>query len=152
MNKNSKKTYENNAGTVVSSMAVASITNPDYKSRDEVIAQMNNIIDTYNQYITNLDGFQDLNGGNPNNYIPDAGSITGLGSLVNITISNLLSIALNSKQERVIYCEADTNMIVLAHRLYGLDDNSINDFITTNSIGINEMIQIKKGRKIVWYI
>lgn len=152
--KETKKSYETNGGTIVSSIAVASVTKMDYNNRKDVIFIIEQILDTYNQYLTDLDSFQTDNGGEPDSYMPDANSLIGLGELINFTVASLFVIGLNSKQERAIYCETDTNLIMLAHRLYGLlpDDSTIETLRANNEIGLNELIQIKKGRKILYYV
>jgi len=152
--KATKKDYETNGGTVVSALAVTTVTNMDYANRNDVIGTIENILDTYNQYLADLDSFQTDNGGEPDSYIPDADSLIGLSALINFTVSSLFVIGLNSKQERAIYCETDTNLIILAHRLYGLlpDDSTIETLRANNEMGLNELIQIKKGRRVIYYV
>lgn len=151
-----KKIYENNAGALITAMSQTS-ANPqpdDYGNRSEVYASVTTVLDAHNQYLLDLDGFQTDNGGTEQSYIPDADSMMALNSLVNYTVSNLFDIALNSKQERIVTLESDTNLILVAHRFYGIDDSdkSIDILIKNNNIGINEMLGVKKGRKIIYYI
>ncbi len=153
---NAKKLYENNAAALVSAMAVAA-ANPledDYGNRSKVISVVERIIGQYNLYISDLDDLQTPNGGLPDSFIPDASSLIALNNLMNYTISNLFNIALNAKQERTIYLEADSNLLILAHRFYGLDveDKTLTELIMNNNIGLSEMLQIKKGRKLVYYV
>ncbi len=156
INRSSKKIYEVNAGTLISSLCIAAI-NPlvgDYGNRNAVLFIVEQIITNYNNYLLDLDSLQTDNGGSPTSYIPDAGSLIGLSLLVSNTVSSLFTIALSSKQERSIICEKDTNIIILTHRLYSLDpfDNNINELMLNNNIGLYELTQIKKGREIVYYI
>lgn len=151
-----KKIYESNVGIVVSTMALA-VANPiegDYANRPEVISRIEEILAVYNEYIENLDVLQTDNGGSPDSYIPDAGSIIALNDLINFAISNLFDIALNTRQERSILLEKDSNVILITHRIYGLDidDTLIDQLINNNNIGINELLQLKKGREILYYI
>lgn len=152
--KSDKKIYENNAGTLISTMALASITNPDYKNRNDVILIIEVIINNYNTFIDDLDDIQSLNNGTTISYVPDADSIYQLSSLINFTISNLFDISITAKQERSLYTEKDTNLILLAHRVYGLtpDDATIVKLMNDNSITLNEILTIKKDKKIVWYV
>jgi len=152
----SKKIFEFNGGGLVSAMAFAS-TQPldkDYSSRSKVYQVVGQLVNAYNAYKSKLDLLQSYNGGSVGAFIPDADSLISLNLLMNFTVSNLFSIALNSKQERSFYLENDTNLIILAHRLYGLkeDDSTIDTLIETNNIGLNEMLLLKKGRKIVYYV
>lgn len=152
--RNDKKTYENNQGVMIATMAQAAVTNYDYANTNDVLTITETIMDTYNEYVADLDNLQTPNGADENSYIPDQSSMNALNELVNYTISNLLSIAINSKQERFIYCEEDTNLINLTHRFYGLlpDDSTLQQMADTNNIGLNEYLQIRKGRKIVYYV
>jgi len=68
--------------------------------------------------------------------------------------SELFEIAISAQQERSILCDSDTNVILLAHRFYGLliDDSTIQRVMDNNSIGLSEILDIKKGRKILYYV
>lgn len=151
-----KKIYENNAGAIISTMAASSATPipRDYANRMEVLAIIELIIDNYNIYIDDLDSLQTENGGQVDSYIPDADSLIALNNLINFTLANLYIIALGTKQERSIILENDSNVILLTHRFYGLDpdDANIDTFMNQNQIGINELFQVKKGKKIIYYV
>ena len=149
-----KKIFENNAGITVAAICAGSVTSPDYKNRNDVVAIIDQLTDVYNTYVADLDSIQSDNGGTSDSYIPNADSLIALNNLVNFTLSNLYDIALNSKQERIIYAEDDTNVILLAHRFYGLlpDDSTIQQIIDNNNIGLNEMLSIRKGREIIYYV
>jgi len=149
-----KKTYENNAGFIIATMAQAAVTNIDYTNRIAVLDVMDIISIHYDQFIEDLDTLSSLNGGSPDSYIPDAQSMSDLSDLINLTLSNLIIISLDSRQERVHITDKNTNIILLAHRLYGLeeDDSTLQDIINDNDIGINELLQVMKGRKIIYYV
>jgi hypothetical protein len=149
-----KKIFENNTGCIISAIAMASVTSPDYLNNRDVLAISDLITDAYDTYVEDLDGLQSDNGGSPDSYMPDANSMIGLNNIINFTLSNLFDIALNSKQERSIILEDDSNIILLAHRFYGLnqEDTTIDDLMNQNEIGLNEILSIRKGRKIVYYV
>jgi hypothetical protein len=154
--KNGKKIYENQGGSLISAMALAS-SKPragDYTNANSVLSVVDLLILNYNNYITDLDGLQTANGGNTTSFIPDANSLIGLNSLINFTVSNLFSIALKAKQERSIMLDKDSNWVLLTHRLYGIDrsDKNIDELMNNNEAGLNEMLQVKKGRKVVYYL
>lgn len=152
--KSQKKVYENNGGVLVSGMCQASVTDYSYANRDEVLETIDKITGAHDQYLEDLDGIQDETANAPESYIPDAGSQQDLSDLVSFTIGNLFDIAKNAKQQRSLYLEDDSNVVLLAHRFYGLlaDDSTIDTFIATNKIGLDELIQVKKGRLITYYI
>ena len=154
---NLKLLYENNIAAIVSAMCVASVTNPttaDYRSRGDVLQLIDYISTAYNNYTANLNTLQTDNGGSPDSYIPDFYSQQQLNTLVKFTVSNLFAIAANSKQQRTYTTETNTNAILMAYQFYGLqsDDSTITQVMSDNSIGLNEMLQIKKGRKLIYYV
>lgn len=153
-NKGDKKIYENNAGSTVSSFALAAITNPDYENRNDVASVIQQVQYYYNQYLSDLDSLQDETASSPDSYVPDAETLIALNDLINFTLANLSDIAINSKQERAFILESDSNLIMIAHRLYGLqsDDSTINSIMSQNNITLNELLSVRKGRKIVYYI
>ncbi len=151
-----KKIYEQNAGSLISAMGLA-IANPlsnDFKNATDVLVLIDPILNSYNSFIEDLDSVQTDNGGSPDSFIPDANSLIALNSLVNYAVSNLFTIALSARQERSIVLDTDSNWVVLAHKLYGPDntDNNISELIENNQGGLYEMIQIKKGRRIIYYL
>jgi len=153
---NSKSIYETNAGSIVGAMINATV-NPienDYGSTKDVLNAIESVMNIYNQYIENLDFLQTGTGGDPESFIPDYNSQSALNTLVNYAVSQLFNIALTSKQERTLILEADSNVLLLAHRFYGLNvnDSTIDAFIAQNNIGSNEYLIIKKGRKLVYFI
>jgi hypothetical protein len=151
-----KKIYENNAASLISSMAATAATpqTSDYGNRNDVLNTITPINEAFDSYLTDLDALQNANGGSVDSYIPDPNSLILLNDLVNFTISNLFAIALGAKQERSILLEDDSNAIILTHRFYGLDqqDLNLNLFISQNNVGLNELLLIKKGRKIIYYV
>lgn len=148
--------YMSNGACILSSMCL-SVINPlisDFSSRKDVIDTIDILILSNNLFIETLNENQSTNGNSLDSFIPDAAAIFSLNAVLNFTISNLFDIALNAKQERTFILEEDSNWILLAHRLYGLkaDDSTINELIRNNNAGLNEMLQVKKNRKIVYYI
>jgi hypothetical protein len=154
--KSSKCVYEMYGATAITGMCLSATTNTGeaYTYRPDVIDVINLVITAYNGYINNLDLLQSDYGGNVDSYIPNPNGITKLNNLVHTTISLLMTIANSAKQERVFYTTEPTNSISLTHKLYGmsLDDSTLDLFMKSNAIGITEMLNIKVGRKITYYI
>jgi hypothetical protein len=150
-----KINYEHVGGTLVSSMANNAIATPsDYKTKKDVLQQIETIQDIHSSFMTDLDGLQTANAGSEDSYIPNESIISSITDLINFTIANLYQIALSKKQERIVLLEDDSNIIILAHRFYGLlvDDSTITQFMENNNICQNEMLQIRKGRLLSFYI
>lgn len=153
---NEKKIFENNKGEVINTL-IQAITTPqdgDYDSAMDVLFIIEQSISIYNQFIDELQGLQSPDGYQPGSYLPNAEFLESLSYSFNYAVSNLFEIALNAGQERTIILEDDSNVVLLTHRFYGLeqDDSTLNKFISTNNITLDETIQIKKGRKIVYYV
>lgn len=149
-----KKLYENNAGTAISTMCLASVTNigADYTTRTAVVAIVQTILNNYSQYIDNLDALSTDNGGEPDSYIPDADSVNAISSLVNYTVEQLLIIAANAKQQQTYILPEDDNVTTLAYTLYGsAADDIVDQLIADNGIYYTELLLIRKGREIIYY-
>lgn len=154
--RDSKKIYEAMAGTVITTTVLSSVTNIGnaYINRTDVLDMIDAIYQLHNDYIADLDTLQTDNGGSPDSFIADATSLISISSLVGYAITELIAYAGNSRQERSIYLEEDSNVILLAQRFYGLtaDDSTIDYVIETNKIQLKEMLEVKKGRKLVYYV
>jgi hypothetical protein len=154
---NEKRIYQAQGSAMVSSMALAAATPQtasEYGNMQAALDIAETLLNNYNQFLEDLDGLQTDNGGLPESYIPDPEPLIGLNDLISFTVSNLFDIALEAKQERAIILEEDSNAILLTHRFYGLDaaDELLDYFIATNQLGLNELLQIRKGRKIFYYV
>jgi len=151
-----KQQYEANAGATISGLffAVSMPMDGDYQKRSDVLDVVDTILYVYNTYVSDLDSLQTDNNGSPTSYVPSFGGLLSLGQLVNFTLSNLFDIAINAKQERTLIVDTDTNLVLLTHRIYGLDatDANIEYLKQTNGIGLNEILQIRKNRKILYYV
>ena len=155
-NFNEKKIFENNSGSLINTL-VQAISNPienDYQSAVDVYYIIQVSINLYNEWIVVLQELQSVNGYEQGAYLPNAEFLESIQYSFNYAISNLFIIGLNAQQERIIYLENDSNIIEETHRFYGLDQEDVNlqKFIKTNNIGLNETLELKKGRKLVYYI
>jgi hypothetical protein len=165
-----KKIYEANSVAAISSMALAA-ANPlegDYQNRTDVLDIVDALVavrydsvsntlvpvGAYPIFLASLDSLQTPNGGDLNSYVPNADTLSALNDIINFTVSSLFNIALGAKQERTYHCEDDTNIINLTHRFYGLDqgDENLAKMVQNNNIGLSEYFQLRKGRKIIYYV
>ena len=126
----------------------------DFTTRTEVYSVIDQLIAFWNQFILDLDNLQSIDNSREDNFVPNSENLRALEDLFNFTIGNLETIALNAKKELELFLEDDSNIINLTHRFYGLDelDENIDFFMESNEIGLNEVLQINKGRRIVWYV
>ena len=151
-----KQLYQLQAGSIISSMCNV-VTTPlpnDFSNNKKVSSVTTTINSVYTQFLADLDLMQSINGGNVGSFIPDFDFLFQLNDLINSTNAYLLQAVIGARREHSIICEEDTNIIILTHRFYGLDesDNNINELIENNNLSLDELIIIKKGRKIIYYV
>lgn len=151
-----KINYETIGGALISAQILSSINSSDgdYENSNDVFGIINSLLNSYNSYISNLDFFQSANGSDVNGYIPTYSTVNSISNAIDYATSNLFDIALNAKKERSYILDKDTAIIILAHRFYGLDENDDNliKFINQNNFSFNELLILKKGRKVLYYI
>lgn len=153
---NKKTIFENFKSSVLVAMVKTVVTpqDGDYLNAPDIFSVIEILIDTYNEFIEEMSQLQSQNGTFFQAFIPDYTLQSELNYAVNFAVSNLYQIALQAAQERIIYLEKDSNVIIQTHRFYGLDieDVNLNRFIETNNVSLNELVQLKKGREIVYYV
>ena len=125
-----------------------------YASATEVATMQTNLIANYNAFLQNVEDNTSARADQQNGYMPNFDVLNALDKQINILLSNIYLIANNVLNERTIILEEDSNAVNLTHRFYGLDsaDNNLTQFISQNNLGINEILNIKKGRKITYYV
>ncbi len=156
VNVSSKQIYQGQGAALLSSMCQAAATplETDYRNSVNVLEIIRTVLDNYNSFLEDLDELQGENGGNPLNFIPSADPMIALSTLINNTLSSLYALALNARTERTIIMEQDTNVILLTHRLYGLDDEdkNIEELMENNAWGWNQILQVEKNTSVKYYI
>lgn len=147
--------YELIVSSVISGMLNCAITpnEGDYITRGEVVDTTEVLREQYALHITTLEGVTAVRSDIAESFTPDQTTSRLLNDMQYSTLANLYDQVFSAKQERYFILENDSNPIVLAHRFYGLDeqDENIQFFIDTNNLTIPELIQIKKGRNILYY-
>lgn len=156
LDKNKKSIFEFQGAALITTL-IETISTPqenDYESAVDVFYVIEQSLTAYNGYINTLQGLQSGNGYESGSYAPSAELLESISYAFNYAIANLFEIALTAQQQRIITLENDSNLVVQTHRFYGLDqeDENITRFIKTNNIGLNETLELKKGRKLVYYV
>lgn len=148
--------FESQGAACIASLCFTAV-NPsedDYVLRTEVESAVASILETYNDYVSTLDENQVDIYEIGETFNPNVNTQTDLYNLVAFTTGNLFNFAFEAKQLRIVYTNKNTNVILLAHRYLGLDpdDENLNDFIELNNIRLKELITIKKGREIKYFV
>ncbi|MCH9621014.1 MAG: hypothetical protein S4CHLAM20_04280 [Chlamydiia bacterium] len=154
---NERLFYEIIQGTLITTGMLSAGTpqdENDYETRGEVNDAILELVGLWNDYVSTIDNLQLLDPKTTENYVANYDAMIDRQDMLNFSISSLYEIALEAKQEFEIILEEDSNIILLTHRFYGLDneDENLELFNRTNVIGLNEVLNIKKGRKIIYYV
>jgi hypothetical protein len=145
-----------NAGASILGTCLSAVNNivNDYDYMPDVLNIIASITANYNKYIANLIQLQTPTGGQINSYIPDAGSLIGLQQVVFYTIAYLYGVSAGAKQQRTYIPVYDENLINIVWQLNGSDpdDSKKLAFINNNNLTMDELLVIKAGRKLVYYV
>jgi len=148
--------FESNAGSILASLANAAVnpSSSDYVVVTEIqnVAQI--ITDFYAEYLEIMDNASVSIYDIDNSWQPNAEAQNNLYDLITFTVSNLFNLGFESQQERIVYLEKDTNFILLTHKYLGMDanDENLETFRRVNDIKFNELLKLKKERKIIYYV
>lgn len=148
--------YESMGASSISCYCNASVNyqfGVDYVTASEVESVASDLIQIYDFYLQLLDSASTSNYLVEVGYQPNPIVQTQLNDLVMYTLANLYNLAFEAQQERIVYVEKDTNIVLLTHRYLGLaSDENIEIFRQINDIKLKELFKIKKGRKIKYYV
>lgn len=122
-----------------------------------ILAVVNNRFTTKREALeaaeTILAQFKELSDWRDPNYIGiDTGeAYQALQVAVAIATGYLVEISFTLKQERTITLDRDRTIIDLAAELYGAVDSELDFLINTNNLTGSEILELPRGRKIVYY-
>ena len=160
-----KNMYAVNAVNILSNISYASIVQPaitedddyqltgDYFTRNDILIQIDLILRLYNELIETLDLLTTERADNVDSFFANPELMEQLDSLIVITVRNLETSIFDAVQERTIVLDNNTDIINLSYSLYGadIDDTKIDKLIETNSLSLNDNLEIRKGRSILYY-
>lgn len=148
--------FESQGASALSNLCLTSVNyqfGVDYLTVSDVESVVSSISENYALYVSLLDENSTSNYTVENSYQPYPVLQSELYDLVMYTISNLYQLAFEAQQERIVYLEKDSNLILLTHKYLGkATDENIMLFKTINNISMNENFKLKKGRKIKYYV
>lgn len=151
-----KLLFEVSSGSLITAMCQAA-ANPlagNYQNMTSVLAVIDQLSANYDLWVSSLDSIQTDNGGDTDSFQAGFEFGTSVSGLVDFTVSELFAIALGARQERTLFLENDSNVILLTHRFYGTTDNdaAMDEFMSTNNIGRTELLEVRQGRTILYYV
>jgi len=153
---NAKQLIQNQACCLLNAMCWASSYNiqpSDIEYNTQVLDIIKRIIAAYNKVVTAFEVLETATGGELDSFFIDGYTFFTLTNLVKFSVTRLFEVAGSTKQKQYVALTKDSNWIYIASQIYGLqpDDSTISRLIAENEAGPAEMLQVKKGRKIVYY-
>lgn len=142
---NNKVLYEQQCSVLFSELSknVINSKESDYLTRSNVLQTVTTISNSYFNFLEQLDN---------NEIIQNAQVSRDIDVIINNALARLFDIAFESKQERSYTLDKDDNIINLSHRFYGPGDDNIELFVQQNNIRLDEYLNLKKGRQIIYYV
>lgn len=117
---------------------------------EETVSKLLEVIEVYNRL---MDDSYVSNTGSSIPFSPSYDVQFAIQDIVNLTVASLYETAFDAQQERIVYLDKDSNLILLTHKYMGLaSDENIIRFRELNGIKLRELFKVKKGRKIKYYV
>ena len=127
--------------------SVLSVVNNTFNTKNEaleaaeaVLVQLDNLIEWRDTEFTTL------------SEIDTGAAYQQLQEAVALTAGFLVEISFSLKQERRLILDRDRTIIDLVGELYGSIDDQLDFFITSNDLSGSEILELPKGREIVYYV
>lgn len=114
-----------------------------YNNISEVIEVQSILVDMYE---TQRETFESIE------YEPENEKTFSTSVILAKSLGRLNQIAFSAKQERIVNADRDGSPILFCHRYYGTSDDNLERFIRENNLTIDEHLQIKQGRELVYYV
>lgn len=151
-----KKYFETFGSSILGTMSLSLLNSKDTSSltRKQLSEINNTVTSVYADYFNELESLEvNLEGFN-DNFILDFNTQNSLYSLLVSSVYQLMNLMYDAQQERTISLNQDSNIVLLAHRYLGLDENdeNIETFRNINNFRNDKIFIIKKGTQIKYYI
>lgn len=127
--------------------SVVSVVNNQFITKTDAIAAAEDILTQFNDVVDwRDDNFRSLD------EIDIGTSYQQLQEAVALTAGFLVEISFNLKQERRIVLDRNRTIIDLVAELYGSVDDQLDFLISSNLLTGDEILELPKGREIVYYV
>lgn len=146
---NTRNDYATNSLFASAAISGASLSavNAQFQTRGQAIEAAESILILFDNMIVWRDNATD------DLEVVDTGEdYQQLQEVVALTAGYLLEISFSLRQERTITLDRDRTVIDLCGQLYGSIDDSIDSLISSNDLSGSEILELPRGRKIVYYI
>ena len=134
------------ASTYVSAL-VTSVVNNQFDTKTDALEAADFLLTQFNSVIDWRDlNFQSLD------EVDTGGAYQQLQEAVALTAGFLVQISFNLRQEKSLVLDRNHTIVDLVAQLYGNIDESLDFFINSNNLSGSEILELPKGREIVYYV
>ena len=127
--------------------SVVSVVNHEFTTKSEAIEAAEFVLEQLDSVTNWRDAnFQSLG------EIDTGGAYQQLQSAVALTAGFLVELSFSLKQERRVVLSRDRTIIDLVAEFYGEVDTQLDFFINSNDLSGSEILEVKKGREVVYYV
>jgi len=126
-----------------------------FLTKDDAIESALNLASLYGEMQDFLDTQQanSLNDSLSNRFVVGDAVTQGIKNITSQTARDLLRLSFSLKQERILILDKWYNILDLCFKLYGTTDNDTLDFfIESNGLTGQTILQVPKGRSVVYYV
>jgi len=135
--------------------SIISVINNEFETKPEAITAAEEILSQFDEVVAWRDiNFRSLSDTSPATVeVIDTGeSYQKLQEAVAITAGFLVDISFSLKQESRIILDRPRSIIELTAELYGVVDEKLDFLINSNELTGSEILELPKGREIVYYV
>lgn len=126
---------------------VVSVINNQFQTKSDAIAAADVILTNFDNYTAwHDDNFESLN------ELDTSAAYQNLLKAVSLAAGFLVQISFSLKQERKIILDRNRSIIDLTYELYGEVDLNLDFFINSNNLTGDEILELPKGKEIVFYV
>lgn len=127
--------------------SIVSVVNNQFNTKSEALEAAEFILEQFDNVITwrddNFESLEEIDVGSAYQQLQEA---------VSVTAGFLVEISFTLKQERKLILDRDRTIIDLVGELYGSIDDQLDFFITSNNLTGSEILELPRGREIVYYV
>lgn len=128
-------------GSVVSTVNTQFVTKAEaLQAADSLLSQLDDVVDWRDENFASLE------------QVDTGESYQKLQNAVAVAAGFLVEISFSLKQERSIVLDRARTVIDLAAELYGAVDSELDFLITSNDLSGSEILELPRGKEIVYYI
>jgi prophage DNA circulation protein len=127
--------------------------NGSFVTKKEATESVQMLLTNYQQAQEYLDTIEDYTTFQDNRFVVDSLVARKIKEIIGVSSINIVKLSFSLKQERIIKLDRVRYLIELVYELYGeTTEETIDFFITSNSLTAQEILELPKGKEILYYV